>query len=196
MNAAVTTELTDDRTLDRRRDHRGRLRAAGAGLQPRDGRADRRGRLRIVRGDGSRRPSRDERVRRRGASGRSRSAPSSSSASTSSSTSTATISRAPHRRARQGALRRARRGAARDRGHRVRLRHPGAAEGRILGAGLDGHRRLLDPPAARRRGRHHAVQLPAMVPMWMWAPAIACGNTFILKPSEKDPSASSHRASS
>src|SRR6478736_5363690 len=30
----------------------------------------------------------------------------------------------------------------------------------------------------------------AMVPMWMWAPAIACGNTFVLKPSEKDPSAS------
>ena len=31
---------------------------------------------------------------------------------------------------------------------------------------------------------------PAMVPMWMFATAIACGNTFILKPSEKDPSAS------
>jgi malonate-semialdehyde dehydrogenase (acetylating)/methylmalonate-semialdehyde dehydrogenase len=31
---------------------------------------------------------------------------------------------------------------------------------------------------------------PAMVPMWMWAPAIACGNAFLLKPSEKDPSAS------
>ncbi len=31
---------------------------------------------------------------------------------------------------------------------------------------------------------------PAMVPMWMWAPAIACGNTFVLKPSEKDPSTS------
>jgi malonate-semialdehyde dehydrogenase (acetylating)/methylmalonate-semialdehyde dehydrogenase len=31
---------------------------------------------------------------------------------------------------------------------------------------------------------------PAMVPMWMWAPAIACGNCFLLKPSEKDPSAS------
>src|SRR4029079_15907692 len=31
---------------------------------------------------------------------------------------------------------------------------------------------------------------PAMVPMWMWAPAIACGNCFVLKPSEKDPSAS------
>ena len=26
--------------------------------------------------------------------------------------------------------------------------------------------------------------------MWMWAPALACGNTFVLKPSEKDPSAS------
>ena len=30
---------------------------------------------------------------------------------------------------------------------------------------------------------------PAMVPMWMFGNAIACGNTFILKPSEKDPSA-------
>ena len=29
---------------------------------------------------------------------------------------------------------------------------------------------------------------PAMVPLWMLAPAIACGNAFILKPSEKDPS--------
>src|SRR5689334_24698229 len=31
---------------------------------------------------------------------------------------------------------------------------------------------------------------PAMVPMWMFATAIAAGNTFVLKPSEKDPSAS------
>lgn len=31
---------------------------------------------------------------------------------------------------------------------------------------------------------------PAMVPLWMLGNAIACGNTFILKPSEKDPSAS------
>ncbi len=30
---------------------------------------------------------------------------------------------------------------------------------------------------------------PAMVPMWMYPMAIVCGNTFILKPSEKDPSA-------
>jgi malonate-semialdehyde dehydrogenase (acetylating) / methylmalonate-semialdehyde dehydrogenase len=35
---------------------------------------------------------------------------------------------------------------------------------------------------------------PAMVPMWMWAPAIACGNCFVLKPSEKDPSASMYTA--
>ena len=31
---------------------------------------------------------------------------------------------------------------------------------------------------------------PAMVPMWMFGNALACGNTFVLKPSEKDPSAS------
>ena len=31
---------------------------------------------------------------------------------------------------------------------------------------------------------------PAMVPMWMFANALACGNTFVLKPSEKDPSVS------
>tara|TARA_B100000686_G_scaffold299498_1_gene333315 strand:- start:5842 stop:7335 length:1494 start_codon:yes stop_codon:yes gene_type:complete len=31
---------------------------------------------------------------------------------------------------------------------------------------------------------------PAMVPMWMFPISIACGNTFVLKPSEKDPSCS------
>jgi len=31
---------------------------------------------------------------------------------------------------------------------------------------------------------------PIMVPMWMWPVAIACGNTFVLKPSERDPSPS------
>src|SRR5205085_3378974 len=31
---------------------------------------------------------------------------------------------------------------------------------------------------------------PAMVPMWMFPMALVCGNTFVLKPSEKDPSAS------
>ncbi len=31
---------------------------------------------------------------------------------------------------------------------------------------------------------------PAMVPMWMFPVALACGNTFVLKPSERDPSCS------
>ena len=35
---------------------------------------------------------------------------------------------------------------------------------------------------------------PTMVPMWMYPIAIACGNTFILKPSEKDPSTSTMAA--
>jgi malonate-semialdehyde dehydrogenase (acetylating)/methylmalonate-semialdehyde dehydrogenase len=35
---------------------------------------------------------------------------------------------------------------------------------------------------------------PAMVPMWMYPVAIACGNTFVLKPSERDPSASQFAA--
>ena len=35
---------------------------------------------------------------------------------------------------------------------------------------------------------------PAMVPMWMFPVAIACGNSFVLKPSERDPSASLHLA--
>ena len=35
---------------------------------------------------------------------------------------------------------------------------------------------------------------PAMVPMWMYPIAIACGNTFVLKPSEKDPSSSNFSA--
>jgi malonate-semialdehyde dehydrogenase (acetylating)/methylmalonate-semialdehyde dehydrogenase len=35
---------------------------------------------------------------------------------------------------------------------------------------------------------------PAMVPMWMFPLAIACGNSFVLKPSEKDPSAANFLA--
>jgi malonate-semialdehyde dehydrogenase (acetylating)/methylmalonate-semialdehyde dehydrogenase len=35
---------------------------------------------------------------------------------------------------------------------------------------------------------------PAMVPMWMYPVAIACGNTFVLKPSERDPSAANYVA--
>ena len=66
----------------------------------------------------------------------------------------------PHGRARQGALGRDGRGHARPRGDRVRLRDPAPAQGRHDRAGLDRDRRLLDPAAARRRRRDHAVQLP------------------------------------
>ena len=100
-------------------------------------------------------------VRRRGARSRSRSAPSSSSR----------IRELVHERreevakiltarARQGALGRARRGDARARGDRVLLRPADAPQERVLRAGVDRHRRLLDPAAARRRRRDHAVQLP------------------------------------
>ena len=40
------------------------------------------------------------------------------------------------------------------------------------------------------RLRHAPFNFPAMVPLWMFSTAIACGNTFVLKPSEKVPSAS------
>ena len=65
-----------------------------------------------------------------------------------------------HRRARQGPIRRARRDRPWPREPRVRVRHPAPAQGRLHRAGLDRRRRLPDPPAARRRGRDHAVQLP------------------------------------
>ena len=64
--------------------------------------------------------------------------------------------RAHHRRARQGALRRPRRGHPRARGRRVRLRHPASAQGRLLRERVDQGRRVLDPPAARRRRRSSA----------------------------------------
>src|SRR5258708_4419170 len=38
------------------------------------------------------------------------------------------------------------------------------------------------------------LNFPVMVPMWMFPLAIACGNTFVLKPSERDPSASLYLA--
>ena len=56
-----------------------------------------------------------------------------------------------HRRARQGPLRRARRGQPRPGGRRVRLRHPAPAQGRHHRERVDQRRRRLHPPAARRR---------------------------------------------
>ena len=56
-----------------------------------------------------------------------------------------------------------------------------------VGAGVDSH--SLRQPLGVVAGIT-PFNFPAMVPMWMFPIAIACGNSFILKPSEKDPSAS------
>ena len=67
-------------------------------------------------------------------------------------------------RARQDHRRLQGRHPARPRSGRVRLRHPAPAEGRIHRERRARHRPLLDAPAARRRRRHHAVQLPGHDP--------------------------------
>ena len=96
-----------------------------------------------------------------GARRRSPSAPSSSSRSESRcSTPSARTSRSSSQpnTARCSRTRWARLRAAR--GDRVRVRDPDAPQGRLLRAGVDRHRRVLDPPAGRRRRGHHPVQLP------------------------------------
>jgi len=53
-----------------------------------------------------------------------------------------------------------------------------------IAAGIDSH--TIRQPIGVCAGIS-PFNFPAMVPMWMWPFAIACGNTFILKPSEKVP---------
>ena len=71
------------------------------------------------------------------------------------------------------------------------MRHPEPAQGRLSASrsrpGVDVYQ--IRQPLGVVAGIT-PFNFPAMVPMWMFANAIACGNTFILKPSEKDPSAS------
>ena len=54
-----------------------------------------------------------------------------------------------------------------------------------VGRGVDGY--SLMQPVGVCAGIS-PFNFPAMVPMWMFPVAIACGNTFVMKPSEKDPS--------
>ena len=61
------------------------------------------------------------------------------------------------------------------------------AHSESVGRGVDAHSRL--EPVGVCAGIT-PFNFPAMVPMWMFPVALLCGNTFILKPSEKDPSAS------
>ena len=82
------------------------------------------------------------------------------SASASCSRRTPRTGRDHHRRARQGAVGCRRGGDARARGGRIRLRHPAPAQGRVHRERRPRRRQLLAAPAARRGGRHHAVQLP------------------------------------
>jgi len=56
-----------------------------------------------------------------------------------------------------------------------------------VGTGVDSH--SLRQPLGVVAGIT-PFNFPAMVPMWMFPVAIACGNTFVLKPSERDPSPS------
>jgi malonate-semialdehyde dehydrogenase (acetylating) / methylmalonate-semialdehyde dehydrogenase len=56
-----------------------------------------------------------------------------------------------------------------------------------VGTGVDSH--SLRQPLGVVAGIT-PFNFPAMVPMWMFPVALACGNSFVLKPSERDPSAS------
>ena len=68
--------------------------------------------------------------------------------------------------------------------HLLKGEHSGS-----VGRDVDAHSRLQ--PVGVCAG-NTPFNFPAMVPMWMFPMALACGNTFILKPSEKDPQ-HSHR---
>ena len=59
-----------------------------------------------------------------------------------------------------------------------------------VGTGVDSH--ALRQPLGRGGRASRPFNFPAMVPMWMFPVALAVGNTFVLKPSERDPSASLH----
>ena len=81
--------------------------------------------------------------------------------------------------------------AARHRGRRVRVRHPGHCSRAATAS------RCRPTSTCTRSASRSAwcagitpFNFPAMVPMWMFPVAIACGNTFVLKPTERDPGAS------
>ena len=68
---------------------------------------------------------------------------------------------------------------------------PPAAQGRVLRPGVE--RASTCSRSASRSASSPGItpfNFPIMVPMWMHPVAIACGNTFVLKPSERDPSVS------
>ena len=77
---------------------------------------------------------------------------------------------------------------ARRRSGRIRRRHSAVAQGRVFREcrpGMDSY--SLRQPLGVVAGIT-PFNFPAMVPLWMFPVAIACGNCFVLKPSERDPS--------
>ena len=157
---AKATRNCADSPLDRRQAGRGNLGTGGSCLRPRPWGADGRGRPRV-----GRRGRRGGRERRRGVRVVARDVALETGGALlldprALPRATRGSREDPHRRAWEGALGRDGRGGPGARGDRVRLRDPDARQGGVLRAGLDGDRRLLDPPATRRRGRDHAVQLP------------------------------------
>ncbi len=83
--------------------------------------------------------------------------------------------------------RRARRGRPRDRVGRGRDRDPAPAQGREPRGRRPRRRRRDGAPAGRRVAAITPFNFPAMIPLWFLPFAVACGNTFVLKPSEQDP---------
>ena len=173
--------------------HRRRhVRPRGPGLRPGDGRARARRRLRLGRGGRTRPSPPPRRPSRPGARPRSRSAPRSCSGSGTSSrphrTELAALLTAEHGKVPSDALGEIARGLE---NLEFAMRHPAAcsraASREQVSSGVDVYQ--IRQPLGVVAGIT-PFNFPAMVPMWMFATAIACGNTFILKPSEKDPSAS------
>ena len=110
-----------------------------------------------------------------------------SSNSGSSSNSTPMRSRAHHPGKRQD-VRGIQSGAsARHRERRSRLRHPDPDAGLQPGRCGKRHRRDYDPATLGVTAAITPFNFPAMIPLWFLPYAIACGNTFILKPSERVP---------
>ena len=99
--------------------------------------------------------------------------------------------RGDHRRARQGAVRRAR--ARCSAGSRSWSSPAGSRSCSRASSPPRSPPAWTSTPSASRSASCAGItpfNFPAMVPMWMFPVAIACGNTFVLKPSERDPSAS------
>jgi malonate-semialdehyde dehydrogenase (acetylating)/methylmalonate-semialdehyde dehydrogenase len=97
------------------------------------------------------------------------------------------IARCVHARARQNPRRSASLHRPRHRSRRIRLRRPIAHHGQsIMNIAREVDCETIRHPVGVCAGIT-PFNFPAMVPLWMYPIAIACGNTFILKPSEKVP---------